>query len=171
MAAKTYVVVVISILLTCASMLAMPARAQELKQTLTFNKDVLSILQQNCQSCHRPGQIGPFSLLSYKEARPFAKAIKQAVASRVMPPWFADPKYGHFDNDRSLKQSDINTIVKWVDSGALEGDPKDAPSPIQWPAGGFQIPPDAVAELPPFDVPARGILDWYEFAIPAPFKE
>src|SRR5215471_14688069 len=137
----------------------------------TFYKDVLPIMQQNCQSCHRPGQIGPFSLLTYKDARPFAKAIKQAVAAKVMPPWFADPKYGHFDNDRSMKQSEIDTIVSWVDSGAVEGDPKDAPPAIQWPEGGFQIKPDTVVELPSFDVPARGVLDWYQLAIPSPFKE
>ncbi len=159
------------ILLIGASMRAMPAPIQEPKSAVTFSKDVLPILQKNCQSCHRPGQIGPFSLLSYKEARPWAKAIKGAVASRTMPPWLADPQYGHFDNDRSLKQSDIDTIVAWVNGGAAEGDPKDAPAPIHWPEGGWQIQPDVVVELPPFPVPARGILDWQSLAIPAPFKE
>jgi hypothetical protein len=168
---KTYVVVLMSgILLGTASSFGAPPR-EESSRNVTFNKDVLPIVQQNCQNCHRPGQIGPFSLLTYKEARPFAKAIKQAVAARVMPPWFADPNYGHFDNDRSLKQSDIDTIVSWVDGGAPEGDPKDAPPPRQWPSRGFQIQPDAVVELPPFEVPARGVLDWYQIAIPAPFKE
>src|ERR671935_1829895 len=85
---------------------------------VTFNKDVLPILQKNCQNCHRPGQIAPMSLITYKEARPWAKAMKAAVVSRKMPPWFADPQYGHFTNDRSLAQSDIDTIVKWVDGGA-----------------------------------------------------
>src|SRR5467141_1385493 len=101
---------------------------------VTFNKDVLPILQKNCQSCHRPGEIAPMSLLSYKDARPWARAMKAAVASRKMPPWFADPQYGHFTNDRSLKQSDIDTIVKWADGGALEGDARDAPRPVEWPA-------------------------------------
>src|SRR5205085_8042458 len=86
--------------------------------TPTFSKDVLPILQKNCQSCHRPGQIAPMSLLTYKDARPWAKAMKAAVVARKMPPWFADPQYGHFTNDRSLKQADIDTIVKWVDAGA-----------------------------------------------------
>ena len=85
---------------------------------VTFAKDVLPILQKNCQSCHRPGQIAPMSLLSYKDTRPWAKAIKTAVTMRKMPPWFADPKYGHFTNDSSLKQSEIDTLVKWADSGA-----------------------------------------------------
>src|SRR5262245_10426215 len=84
----------------------------------TFHKDILPILQKNCQSCHRPGQIAPMSFLSYDSTRPWAKAMKTAVLSRKMPPWFADPQYGHFGNDRSLAQADIETIVKWADSGA-----------------------------------------------------
>src|SRR5436190_10265009 len=84
-------------------------------ESATFNKDVLPILQKNCQSCHRPGQIAPMSLLTYENVRPWAKAMKVAVVSRKMPPWFADPEAGHFANDRSLKQSDIDTIVNWVD--------------------------------------------------------
>jgi len=99
---------------------------------LTFSKDVLPVLEKNCQSCHRPGQVAPMSLLTYRDARPWAKAIKAAVMARKMPPWFADPNYGHFSNDRSLKQSEIDTLVKWADSGAVEGDPKDAPPPIAW---------------------------------------
>src|SRR5438132_2533946 len=87
---------------------------------VTFNKEVLPILQKNCQSCHRPGQIAPMSLLTYENVRPWAKAMKVAVVSRKMPPWFADPEAGHFANDRSLKQSDIDTIVNWVDSGSPE---------------------------------------------------
>ena len=95
-------------------------------RTITFHKDVLPVLQRNCQSCHRPGQIGPFSMLTYKDTRPWARAMKLAVVSKAMPPWFADPRYGHFNNDRSLKQDETDTIVGWVDSGAPEGDPKDA---------------------------------------------
>src|SRR5262247_2338188 len=94
-----------------------PAASQE-SAAITFHKDVLPVLQKNCQSCHRPGQIGPFSMLTYKDTRPWAKAIKQAVLSRVMPPWFADPRYGHFNNDRSLTQTEIDTIVGWVNNGA-----------------------------------------------------
>jgi hypothetical protein len=83
----------------------------------TFTKDVLPILQKNCQTCHRPGQIGPMSLLTYQDARPWARSIKAKVESRQMPPWFADPQHGQFANDRSLPQADIDTIVKWADSG------------------------------------------------------
>jgi len=148
-----------------------PAASQESGGAVTFHKDALPIFQRNCQSCHRPGQIGPMSLLSYTEVRPWAKAIKAAVVSRTMPPWFADPQYGHFDNDRSLKQAEIDTIVAWGDSGAAEGDPKDAPALAQWPAGGWQIQPDVFVDLPPYPVPARGVKEWENLAIPAPFKE
>src|SRR6516165_7608723 len=78
---------------------------------VTFTKDVLPILQKNCQSCHRPGQVAPMSLVTYKDPRPWAKSIKAAVILKKMPPWFADPKYGHFTNDRSLKQSEIDTLA------------------------------------------------------------
>src|SRR6202521_2127106 len=110
----------------------------------SFHKEVLPILQKNCQSCHRPGQIAPMSFLTYESTRPWAKAIKVAVATKKMPPWFADPQYGHFANDRSLKQADIDTIVQWADSGAPAGDPRDAPAPIAWPADGWQIKPDII---------------------------
>src|ERR1700730_8388437 len=102
---------------------AMAAEANA-PSSVTFNKDVLPILQGNCQSCHRPGQVAPMSLLTYKDTRPWAKAIKTAVVGHKMPPWFADPKYGHFSNDRSLKQSEIDTLVAWADHGAPEGDAK-----------------------------------------------
>src|SRR6266566_3977566 len=140
-------------------------------RVVTFYKDVVPILQKNCQTCHRPGQIAPMSLLTYKEARPWAKAMKAAVVSRKMPPWFADPRYGHFNNDRSLKSADIETLVSWVDQGAAEGDAKDAPPPVEWPDDGWQIQPDVVVDLPPYRVPATGVKEWEQLAIPAPFKE
>src|SRR5215831_6029141 len=84
---------------------------------VTFNKQVLPILQKNCQSCHRPGNIAPMSFLTYESTRPWAKAMKAAVAMRKMPPWFADPQYGHFANDPSLKPSDIEVISKWANNG------------------------------------------------------
>jgi hypothetical protein len=144
--------------------------AADQSSSVTFTKDVLPVLQKNCQSCHRPGQVAPMSLLSYQEARPWAKAIKTAVATRKMPPWFADPNYGHFINDRSLKQSDIDKLVKWADSGAVEGNPKDAPPPVAWPKGGWGIQPEVVMDLPPRDVPAKGVLEWELLALPSPFE-
>ena len=149
---------------------AAAAAAADQSSPVTFTKDVLPILQKNCQSCHRPGQIAPMSLISYQETRPWAKAIKTAVTLKKMPPWFADPKYGHFINDRSLKQSEIDTLVKWADSGVAEGDPKDAPAAIQCPKGGWTIQPEIVMDLPAHDVPAKGVLEWELIAFPAPFK-
>src|ERR1700681_2065166 len=134
--------------------------ATDQSSAVTFTKNVLPVLQKNCQSCHRPGQVAPMSLLTYQEARPWAKAIKAAVTARKMPPWFADPSYGHFLNDRSLKQTDIDTLVKWADSGAAEGNPKDAPAPVQWPKDGWNIQPEVVLDMPPRNVPAKGVLEW-----------
>src|ERR1700730_12843565 len=128
--------------------------AGETSSSVTFNKDVLPILQNNCQSCHRPGQIAPMSFMTYQSTRPWAKAMKAAVLSRKMPPWFADPRYGHFANDRSLKQADIDTLVKWIDGGAIEGEAKNAPPPVQWPENGWEIKPDVVVIGPDFHVPA-----------------
>lgn len=138
---------------------------------VTFNKDVLPLLQKNCQGCHRPGQVAPMSFLSYESTRPWAKAIKTAVATRKMPPWSADPRYGHFANDRSLKQSEIDTLVAWADGGAPEGNAKDKPRDIEWPADGWQIKPDAIATMPPFQVPAKGIVEWTYITIPSGFTK
>src|SRR6476620_11586469 len=116
--------------LSSALLLALAARGAT--GSSTFNKDVLPILQKNCQVCHRPGEAAPFSLLTYESARPWAKAIKAAVVSRKMPPWQADPKFGHFLNDPRLSEADVKTIASWVDAGAPEGDAKDKPAPVQW---------------------------------------
>jgi hypothetical protein len=156
--------------LVLASLLGAGIAAADLSSPVTFTRDVLPILQKNCQTCHRAGQVAPMSLVSYQDARPWARAIKNAVTRRTMPPWFADPNYGHFTNDRSLKQSEIDTLVKWADTGAVEGDLKEAPDPVQWPQDGWTIPPEIVMELPPHDVPARGVLEWELIAFPAPFK-
>lgn len=113
----------------------------------TFNKDVAPILYKSCVSCHQPDSMAPMPLLDYKTARPYARAIRAAVESRKMPPWFADPQYGHFSNDPSLSEKDIQTIRAWVDGGALEGDPKDlAPQPAF--AAGFKLgPPDIIIDI------------------------
>jgi mono/diheme cytochrome c family protein len=121
--------------------------------SVTFQKDVLPILQKNCQTCHRPGEVAPFSLMSYAEARPWAKAIKVAVVSQQMPPWFADPKVGHFSNERRLSEEQIATLVSWANNGAPEGDPKDAPAPLKF-VDGWNIKPDLEIEMPAeFQVP------------------
>jgi hypothetical protein len=138
---------------------------------VTFNKDVLPILQKNCQGCHRPGEIGPMSLLTYNEARPWAKAIKVAVATEKMPPWFADPKYGHFANDRRLSQADVNTLVAWADTGSLEGDKKDAAPPVKF-EDGWNVKPDMVIEMPQdFHVAATGTINYQNIKVKANFPE
>jgi hypothetical protein len=158
---------VVGLIIALAAM-AVEASAQS---AVTFNKDVLPILQNNCQSCHRPSQIAPMSLLTYKDARPWAKAIKAVTVARKMPPWNADPKYGHFTNDRSLKQSEIDTLTKWVDAGAPEGDPKDAPPARQWASAGWEVEPDIILDGPDFEVPATGVVDWFWVAIPSHFTQ
>src|ERR1017187_6259428 len=105
---------------------------------VTFHKDVQPILQKNCDGCHRPGETAPMSLLSYKEARPWAKAIKAAVAAKKMPPWYADPHYGKFSNERRLSENEIKTLVAWAESGAPEGNPGDSPAPPKF-VEGWQI--------------------------------
>ena len=113
------------------------------------------------------------SFLSYKDARPWAKAMKTAVALKRMPPWFANAQYGHFLNDRSLQPSDIEIIAKWADGGALEGDPKDAPPPIQWP-NGWQIQPDVIVQGPVYDVPAHpknNVVEWLSVTVPTGFTK
>ena len=138
---------------------------------LTFNRDVLPIFQAKCQSCHRPGEVAPMSLLTYESSRPWAKAIKAAVLTRKMPPWSADARYGHFANDPTLTPEEIRTISQWVDRNAPEGDPKDKPAAIQWPDG-WAIQPDVIVSLPhPIPVPAKGVVEIMEITIPTGFKK
>jgi hypothetical protein len=137
-----------------------------------FSKDVLPILQNRCQECHRQGEIAPMPLLTYAGVRPWAKAIRDAVVTRKMPPWFADPRYGHFANNRALSQSEIDTIVDWADAGATEGNPKDAPAPRAWPAGWSIGTPDAVFEMPQaIAIPAKGAIEYQYVILPTRFSE
>src|SRR5262245_37822435 len=104
----------------------------------TFTRDIAPILYKNCVSCHRPGEIGPMSLISFNDVRPWAKSIREKVVTRAMPPWSADPQYGKFSNERRLTQSDIDRIVEWVNAGARQGDAADLPSVPQF-VDGWQI--------------------------------
>jgi hypothetical protein len=138
----------------------------------TFSKDVAPILQQHCQQCHRPGEVAPMSLLTYSQSRPWAKAIKTAVLTKKMPPWFADPRYGHFSNDVSLTQRDIETLVAWADAGAPEGKHSDLPKPVSFEQGWSIGKPDLVLEMPKaLPIPATGTLDIIYLVVPADFKE
>src|ERR1700730_18197449 len=96
----------------------------------TFTKDVAPILQKHCQTCHRPGEAAPFSMLTYEQTRPWAATIKMVVKQKIMPPWYADPQYGHFANERSLSADEIRTLVAWVNAGAQKGAAADMPAPI-----------------------------------------
>jgi hypothetical protein len=138
----------------------------------TFTKDIAPIFNTNCVSCHREGEIAPMALTSYKESRPWAKAIREKVVSREMPPWHADPKHGEWANDCRLSQKDLDTIVAWVDSGTKEGDPKDLPPAPKF-AKGWQIgEPDVVINMPEeFTVPAQGAVPYMYFTVPSNFKE
>src|SRR5271169_1277330 len=98
----------------------------------TFYKDVLPILQDHCQSCHRAGEVAPMPLVTYEQTRPWAGAMAHAVEMKMMPPWFADARYGHFANDVSLTPQQIATIVAWSDAGAPAGDAHGAPAPRKW---------------------------------------
>ena len=138
----------------------------------TFHKDVEPLLQKSCQECHRPGEIGPMPLLSYEQARPWAKSIKAAVLKNQMPPWPADPHYGKFSNDRSLTKEQIDTISAWVDAGAPEGNKADAPKPRTWIDGWNIQKPDAIIEMPQaFEVPASGEVDYQYIVVPTGFTE
>jgi hypothetical protein len=153
------------------AMLAMGADTRT-ASSVTFHKDVLPVLQRNCQACHRPGEAAPMSLLGYSETRPWARAIKEAVLSKRMPPWFADPSHGKFSNDRSLTRVEIDTLVAWADSGAKEGNAKDAPPPRQFVEGWNIGVPDAVVEMPnEYQVPAQGTIEYTYYVIPTGFTE
>ena len=139
---------------------------------VTFNHDVAPILYEKCVRCHREGEIAPMPLLTYNETRPWARAIKQKVVSREMPPWHADPQYGEFQNDSQLTQSEIDTIVAWVDGGSPAGNAADLPPMPVFSSGWTIGTPDVVFEMAePFEVPADGTVDYQHFIIPTNFTE
>jgi hypothetical protein len=162
-----------------SALLAMPAAlasqgaegpGQPAPQVLTFTKDVAPILQRRCQACHRPDTFAPMSLLTYEDARPWARSIKQKVAAREMPPWYIDKSVGvhHFKNDVSLTDQEIATIVQWVDGGAPKGNPADMPPPKQfattntWQMGS----PDLIVQLPKdLEIPAEGSDRWIDILV------
>ena len=133
----------------------------------TFNKEVVRIFQQNCQSCHHPGDIGPFSMMTYAETRPWARAIREQVATRKMPPW--KPAAGCVDlkDARGLTQEEINTIVAWVDGGSPEGAAADLPAPLAFPDGWPLGEPDYVADIGADFTPPQGKDTYRCFSVPA----
>src|SRR3984893_8088066 len=125
-------------------MLSRVAYAATAPSPVTFTRDVAPILEKHCQGCHRPGEAAPFSLLTYEQARPWAKAMKEDVRLKKMPPWFADPHYGKFSNDQSMAGKDVDAIAAWADAGAPEGDRKDMPPSLTFLEGGSIPKPDLV---------------------------
>ena len=156
----------------CPALLFAAATLMAADSVPTYTRDVAPILRANCETCHRAGEAAPMSLRTYKDARPFAAAIKEAVALRKMPPWYADPHYGEFANDRSLSQHDIDVLVTWAKAGAPEGDPSDLPKAASF-TDGWNIPnPDLVLEMPAaFSVPATGTVEYQYILVPGKFTE
>jgi hypothetical protein len=135
-----------------------------------FYRNVLPILQDHCQTCHRAGGIAPMSLVSYADSRRWAAAIAQQTGSRRMPPWFADARFGRFSNDPSLTADEISTLARWAGAGAPAGDARNAPAPRHWP-GSWNIPqPDRVIAMPvPVQIPAHGDVEYTYEIVPTGF--
>ena len=156
---------------------ALPAWAAN--QQPTFTKDIAPILQEKCQECHHKGSMAPMSLVSYEETRPWAKAIRERVVTRQMPPWHIDPTVGvkKFKNDMSLSQEQIDTISRWVDTGAPMGNAKDMPAPKQWPdadewkATAELGPPDLVVKSEPYTMAAHHQDVWWRPTSDIPITE
>jgi len=140
--------------------------------TPTFYRDIVPILQLHCQGCHRPGEIAPMALETFNQVRPYAAAIREQTRLRKMPPWFADPRCGHFANDPSLSQQQIETLAAWAEAHAPAGDPRDAPPPVHWTQGWNIASPDEVFRLPkPISIPAEGDVPYTWIIIPGRFKQ
>jgi hypothetical protein len=138
----------------------------------TFSKDVAPILNNRCVTCHRQGEAAPMPLGTYKDARPWAKAIKQQVATRTMPPWHADPAVNTFANNRRLSDAEVATIVKWVDGGAPEGNPADLPKAPEFVDGWAFGKPDLIFDTgTDFPIPATGVVQYQYFKVDPGFKE
>ncbi|HJV95496.1 MAG TPA: hypothetical protein VJ608_05635 [Albitalea sp.] len=142
-------------------------------QAPTFYKDVLPVLQAHCQNCHRPGEVAPMSLLTYEQARPWALGIKKATQAKTMPPWFAEPGFTHYANEKEkvLSAEELDTLARWADGGAPAGDPAAAPPAREF-ASGWNITPDVVVEMPkPFVLPARGTINYKYVVVKTNFPE
>jgi hypothetical protein len=148
------------------------AGAQDGRDVPTFSKHVAPILYKHCTSCHRPGEIAPMSLLTYADARPWAKSIRDEVSEGHMPPWHAEARRGTFLNERRLSDGEKSTLLKWASNGAPEGDPADAPPRPEYAEGWALGTPDVVLEMQEdYAVPADGVLQYEYFYIPTNFTD
>jgi len=153
-------------------LIGLSASAHAQSKTPTFSKDVAPILYQNCTNCHRAGEIGPMSLLTYKDARPWAKSIATRVTNGTMPPWHAESSHEQFLNDRSLKPADRDTILRWANGGAPEGNPADLPAAPPYVDGWQMGKPDAVFTMQEdYPIPAAGTVDYKYFEVPTNLTE
>jgi hypothetical protein len=138
----------------------------------TFHKDVEPILQARCQTCHRPGEIGPFALITYEQVRPRARAIRASVLQKKMPPWFAAEGSHRFANDPTLTPAEIATLKAWSDAGAPRGNPIDAPPPRQFVEDWNIAQPDAVFEMTSeFEIPVKAAIEYMHIVLPTGFTE
>ena len=138
----------------------------------TFNKDVAPIFFANCTSCHRPGEIAPMSLMSFKDARPWARSIASKVADGLMPPWHADPAHGSFANARRLTDAEKAIIARWASGGAPEGKAADLPAAPTYSDGWNIGTPDAVLSMQEdYPIPATGTVAYQYLEVPANFAE
>jgi mono/diheme cytochrome c family protein len=161
-----------ALILSFLPLLAFAADNKVSKPAPTFTKDIAPIFFDRCVSCHRDGNVAPMSLMTYSETRPWIKSIRERVVAHAMPPWTADPAYGHFLNDRELTQEQIDTIKTWVDTGAKEGSPEDLPPTPEFPKGWNIGQPDQIFEMAEeYTVPAEGVVDYQHFLVPTNFKE
>ena len=141
-------------------------------EPLTFNQQIAPIVYRNCAPCHRPGEAGPFSLLSYADVRKRADQIARVVASRYMPPWPPEPGYGEFVGERRLGDDQIALLQRWVREGTLEGPPSAAPAPPRFTEGWQLGPPDLVVEMgETYTVPAEGVDVFRNFVLPVPMSK
>ena len=156
-----------------AALLApVPAAAQAAQNSPTFSKDVAPVLYKHCTTCHRPGEIAPMSLLTYEQARPWARSIRDNVVNGVMPPWHADPAHGKWVNDRSLTAQEKDVIVRWVDAGAPQGNAADLPKAPVYAEGWTIGEPDAVVTMEEaYTVPAQGEIPYQYFEMKTNFTE
>ena len=150
-----------------AALLGLPSAAVAADAPVTFTRDVAPILYKSCVECHRPTMFAPMSLVTFEDARPWARAIKQRVTARTMPPWGADPAHGTFKNDPRLAERDIETIAKWVDAGAPKGEDADLPAAPKFVDGWTIGQPDAVFTMDEeFTIPATGAIPYKYFRVP-----
>lgn len=161
---------IIAVSLTAIVFLAAATKSKP--AAVTFTRDIAPIFYKNCVECHRSGEIAPMSLMTYQEVRPWSKAIRERIVDGSMPPWSADPKYGHWANDPRLSQAEKDTIINWVNAGSPKGEDKDLPPAPKFAEGWTIGTPDVVIEMPEeYTVPADGTVPYLYFSMPTNFTE